>query len=95
MSPKVESESAPLLGTPSGAGEETAAAVDASVRGLIDTAFHNAVLILTANRALSEKTAALLLAKETLSAEELRAVAEQVSPMRRLPVKTGLTVAVG
>jgi len=106
MDPKLgqvsyEPETAPLLGTPSGAdwrprhyGEETAAAIDIAVRGLIDTAFKNAVTILTANRALLEKAAAELLAKETLSADDLRAVAEQVSPALPVtPPKAGLSIA--
>ena len=105
MEPKLgqvsyEPESSPLLGTPSGAdwhprryGEETAAVIDAAVRGLIDTSFQNAVTILTANRALLDKAAAQLLAKETLTADDLRTVAELVSPVHSAPPRTGLTVA--
>jgi cell division protease FtsH len=82
-----EPETAPLLGPPNGVdwhprryGEETATAIDSAVRSLIDTAFENAAALLTANRTLLEKVAKILLAKETLSADDLRAVAEQVSP---------------
>jgi len=106
MDPKLgqvsyEPDTTPLLGTPGGAdwhprryGEETAASIDTSVRGLIDVAFQNAVVILTANRALLDKAAMELLAKETLSAEDLRAVAEQVSraPSGTTP-KTTLSIA--
>jgi cell division protease FtsH len=107
MDPKLgqvsyEPDTTPLLGTPGGAdwhprryGEETAAAIDTSVRGLIDAAFQNAVVILTANRALLDKAAIELLAKETLSADDLRAVANQVSragPAAPKP-KTNLSIA--
>ena len=108
MEPKLgqvsyEPESAPLLGTPNGAdwhprryAEETAAAIDASVRGLIDTAFQSAVTILTANRALLDKAATQLLASETLSADDLRPIAELVSPATRPgPPKAGLSIAGG
>jgi len=81
-----EPEAAPLLGAPGGSdwrprryGEATATAIDTAVRGLIDTAFQKAVAILTTNRVLLIQAAAELLAKETLSALELRAVAEKLS----------------
>jgi cell division protease FtsH len=106
MDPKLgqvsyEPDTTPLLGTPGGAdwhprryGEETATAIDTSVRDLIDAAFQNAVAILTANRALLDKVAIELLAKETLSADDLRAVAEQVTraPPGTTP-KTLLSIA--
>ena len=91
MDPKLgqvayEPEPAPLLGAPTGMewqprryAEETAAAIDSAVRGLIDTAFKRAVGILTANRALLDKAAAVLLAKETLAGDDLRAIAEHIS----------------
>ena len=108
MDPKLgqvsyEPETSPLLGTPSGMdwqprryGEETAAAIDAAVRGLIEAAFRSAVTILTANRTLLDKAAVQLLAKETLSGDELRIVADQVSPAVPAtppPPKTGLSIA--
>jgi cell division protease FtsH len=106
MDPKLgqvsyEPDTSPLLGTPGGAdwhprryGEDTAAAIDISVRGLIDTAFQNAMAILTANRKLLDKAAAQLLAKETLSADDLGAVAELVSrvPPGSIP-KSPLSIA--
>jgi cell division protease FtsH len=106
MDPKLgqvsyEPDTSPLLGTPGGAdwhprryGEETAAAIDISVRDLIDTAFQNAMAILTVNRTLLDKVAAQLLAKETLSADDLRAVTELVSAAPPVtPLKAGLSIA--
>ena len=98
-----ETESAPLLGTPAANewhprwyAEETAAAMDSSVRGLIDAAFRNAVTILTSNRVILDKAAAELLAKETLSGDDLRAVAEQVSPAAAAKSNNaGLSIAAG
>ncbi len=82
-----EAESAPLLGVPGGVdwrprryGEETAAAIDAAVRELIETAFQKAVSILAANRALLARAAGDLLVKETLSGAELLNVAGQLVP---------------
>jgi cell division protease FtsH len=81
-----EPEAAPLLGGPEGAdwrprryGEETATAIDAAVRGLIDSAFQKAIAVLTTNRALLSQAATELLAKETFSAAELRTVAEKLT----------------
>ncbi|MCZ8547953.1 ATP-dependent zinc metalloprotease FtsH [Mesorhizobium qingshengii] len=81
-----EPEAAPLLGGPEGAdwrprryGEQTAAAIDAAVRGLIDSAFQKAIAVLTTNRALLGQAATELLAKETFSAAELRTVAEKLT----------------
>lgn len=94
MDPKLgqvayEPEPAPLLGVPSGAewrprhyGEQTADAIDAGVRGLIDSAFKNAVSILDANRDLLDRAAQELLAKETISGDDLRSVAEKLTPWR-------------
>ncbi len=81
-----EPEAAPLLGGPEGAdwrprryGEQTAAAIDAAVRGLIDSAFHMAITVLTTNRALLSQAAEDLLAKETFSAAELAMVAGKLT----------------
>jgi cell division protease FtsH len=89
-----EPDAAPLMGVPGGAdwrprryGEGTAAAIDTAVRGLIDDAFQKAVAILTTNRSLLSQTATELLAKETFSAEELRAVAEKLF-RKNIPEKT-------
>lgn len=92
MDPKLgqvvyEPEASPLLGMPAGTdwrprhyGDETAGAIDTAVRGLVDNAFRRAVAILTANRPLLDKAAADLLAKETLSGDDLLDVAKRVSP---------------
>ena len=81
-----ETDPAPLLGMPAGAdwrprhyGEQTADAIDAAVRELVDGAFQRATAILAANRAILERTAAELLAKETLSGEQLKALARDLS----------------
>jgi cell division protease FtsH len=92
MDPKLgqvayEPEAASLLGAPGGAdwhprryGEETAATIDNAVRQLIETAFAKALAILTAHRALLSQAAATLLAKETMSADDLQAVAKKLLP---------------
>jgi cell division protease FtsH len=70
-------------------GEATAGAIDAAVRALTDQAFEAAVGILTANRVLLDETAKDLLAKETLSPEDLAAIAS------RLPGKAEPTRVAG
>jgi cell division protease FtsH len=87
MDPKLgpvayEPEMSPLLGMPSGAdwrprhyGEATAAAIDAAVRGLLDTAFGRAVTILRRNRDILDTGAAALLAKETMVHDDLERLA--------------------
>ena len=95
-----ESEPAPLLGAPSAIewqprryAEETAAAIDTSVRDIIDTAFRSAVAILTANRSLLDAAAVSLQSKETLSGDDLRSVAQRVSPaVPAKSAKTGLAI---
>jgi cell division protease FtsH len=93
MDPKLgqvayEPETAPLLGMPAGAdwrprhyGEKTADAIDTAVRGLVDTAFQKAVSILTVNRSLLDRAANDLLSKETMSGDDLRALAEKLAPV--------------
>ncbi len=83
MDPKLgpvayEPEVSPLLGMPGGAdwrprryGEETAAAIDMAVRGLLDEVFGRAVTILRRNRDLLDTGAAALLTKETMSRDDL------------------------
>ena len=92
MDPKLgqvayEPESASFPGMPGGAdwrprhyGEETATAIDTAVRGLIETAFQKAVSILTTNRPLLDRAATDLLAKETMSGDDLRSVAGKLVP---------------
>ncbi len=81
-----ETQSQHVMETPGGDwsqrhyGEQTADAIDAAVRSLIDHAFKRAVSILTANRALLDSTAADLLAHETLGPEELAPIAAHLIP---------------
>ncbi|KWF26707.1 cell division protein FtsH [Burkholderia diffusa] len=86
MDPKLgqvayEPENTSALGMPTGSewhprqyAEQTAAAIDAAVRELIEVAFRKAVSILTANRTLLDRAAHDLLAKETMSGEDLQAL---------------------
>jgi cell division protease FtsH len=79
-----ETEAAPMLGVqgadwqPRRYGEETAEAIDAAMRRLIDEAFKQAQGILTANRGLLVSSAKSLLGSETLGQEQLHEIAEQV-----------------
>jgi cell division protease FtsH len=59
-------------------GEATADAIDVAIRRLIDEAFRQAQEILAANKGLLLESAAELLAKETLSEEELRPFATRL-----------------
>ncbi len=62
-------------------GEATAHAVDRAVRELVDRAFAQASTVLQKNRALLDRTAAALLATETLNEPEIeRLKAEIVAP---------------
>jgi len=54
--------------------DETASAIDAEVRRIVDAAFDRTVGILTERRALLDRTARRLLEKETLDAAELAAL---------------------
>jgi cell division protease FtsH len=67
-------------------GEATAHAVDRAVRELVDRAFAQASAILEKNRALLDRTAAALLATETLSEPDIaRLKQEIVAPPAVLP----------
>jgi cell division protease FtsH len=76
-----EAEASPFLGVPGGVpkprefSEETAREIDAAVKGFVDRAFAQAVQILTEKRAVLERGAQLLLQKETLNEDDLRALA--------------------
>ena len=76
-----EAEASPFLGVPGGVpkprefSEETAREIDAAVKGFVDRAFAKAVQILTDKRAVLERGAHLLLQKETLNEDDLRALA--------------------
>ncbi|MDX2241268.1 MAG: ATP-dependent zinc metalloprotease FtsH3 [Leptolyngbyaceae cyanobacterium bins.302] len=52
--------------------EETAAAIDDEVRNLVDQAYRRAKAVLTQNRAVLDRLAAMLVEKETVDAEELQ-----------------------
>ncbi|HEY9736015.1 MAG TPA: cell division protein FtsH, partial [Trichocoleus sp.] len=54
--------------------EETAAAIDAEVRQLVDEAYTRAKRVLTENRHVLDKLADMLVEKETVDAEELQYV---------------------
>src|SRR6516164_5795232 len=58
--------------------EDTAHAVDAAVRKLVDQAFDQATAILRKNRALLDRTAAALLETETLGEPEIERVKQQI-----------------
>ena len=53
--------------------------IDAGVKAILDEAFARALGTLTANRKLLESTAADLLERETLSAEDLEPVRQQLT----------------
>lgn len=65
----------PMLQTVRKYSEETAREIDRAVRDLVDRAFRRAREILDANRNLLDESANLLLERETLAEEELRAFA--------------------
>jgi cell division protease FtsH len=68
-----------------GFGEATAHAVDRAVRELVDRAFAQATAILQKNRALLDRTAAALLATETLSEPEIERLKLEIVAPRALP----------
>jgi len=61
-------------------GEETAARIDAAVRDLVRDASTRAGVLLARNRALLERTAQDLLARETFSEEDLQTIRAGVQP---------------
>jgi cell division protease FtsH len=104
MDPKLgqvayEPEAAPFLGggdewRPRRYGEATADAIDMAVRELIDNAFKTAVEILTPNRALLDEAAKGLLAKETFSTEDLKKIANGLSPSGQPQTAAGAGAAI-
>lgn len=76
-----ETEQNPWLGVPSGGhgprdfSEETAREIDTAVKALVDRAFDKATTMIAARRSLLERGAEALLEKETLMADDLRALA--------------------
>jgi cell division protease FtsH len=59
----------------------TAAAVDRAVRDLVDRAFAVATAVLQRNRDLLDRTAAALLATETLSEPEIQQLKREIQPV--------------
>ena len=66
-------------------GEETATAIDEAVRDLVDGAYASARAILTANEKGLREAARALLAKETMTADEIVAITGPLSPPAALP----------
>ena len=75
--------------------EETAEAVDRSVRGLIERAFAAATSILQRNRALLDRTAAALLNTETLGEAEIEQLKREIQPVPGLLPPPPVAVAAG
>jgi cell division protease FtsH len=81
-----ESEASQFLATPGGGlksrefSEETAREIDNAVKELVDRAFAKAVKILTDKRAALERGAQLLLQKETLIEDDLKALQAASAP---------------
>jgi|SRR5579872_822579 len=69
----------PRSGQPREFSDETDRLIDHAVRDLVGHALERAVAIVTANRAVHEKTAELLLQKETLEEEDIEALRSQVA----------------
>jgi cell division protease FtsH len=83
-----ERERPPILGTPAQPNpyarefsDETERLMDHAIRGLIGQAFDRAIEILNAHRAVHEKTAQLLLQKETLEEDDITALRAQIAPV--------------
>jgi len=60
--------------------EETAREIDKEVEGLLEESYHRTKQILTAHRPLLDEIANLLLAKEVLEGEELKALLSKARP---------------
>jgi len=82
-----ERERQPMLGTPAAQGwharefsDETERLMDHAVRDLVGHAFDRAIEILNAHQSVHEKTAQLLLQKETLEEEDIVALRVQIVP---------------
>jgi cell division protease FtsH len=74
--------------------EETAARIDVAVSELIEAAFDNATSILEMHRQTLDETAKLLLAKETLTADELPSVKPYKSASADLSTSIAASVVV-
>jgi cell division protease FtsH len=80
-----ERERPPVLGTPVAQApyarefsDETERLMDHAIRGLVGHAFDRAIEILNAHRSVHEKTAKLLLQKESLEEEDIAALRAQI-----------------
>ena len=60
--------------------DETERLMDHAIRGLVGHAFDQAIEILTRHRSVHEKTAELLLQKETLEQDDIAALRTQIMP---------------
>jgi cell division protease FtsH len=88
-----ERERPPMLGTPAQPNpyarefsDETERLMDHAIRGLVDQAFDRATEILNAHRSVHQRTAELLLQKETLEEDDIAALQAQiVSPEANTP----------
>jgi cell division protease FtsH len=83
-----ERERPPVLGTPAQPNpyarefsDETERLMDHAIRGLVGHAFDRAVEILSAHRTVHEKTAQLLLQKETLEEDDIASLRAQIAPV--------------
>src|ERR1700758_3630593 len=61
--------------------DETERLMDHAIRGLVGQAFDRAIEILSAHRSVHEKTAQLLLQKETLEEDDIAALRAQIAPV--------------
>jgi cell division protease FtsH len=82
-----ERERQPMLGPPAAQGwharefsDETERLMDHAVRDLVGHAFDQSIEILNAHRLVHEKTAQLLLQKETLEEEDIAALRAEIAP---------------
>jgi cell division protease FtsH len=82
-----ERERPPMLGTPAQPNpyarefsDETERLMDHAIRGLVDRAFDRATEILNAHRSVHQRTAELLLQKETLEEDDIAALRAQIVP---------------
>jgi cell division protease FtsH len=73
--------------------EDTAEAVDRAVRALVDHAFALAFAVLQRNRALLDRTAAALLATETLDEPEIEELKREILPVPDLLPAPAQTIA--
>jgi cell division protease FtsH len=80
-----ERERPPMLGTQPNPyarefSDETERLMDHAIRGLVDQAFDRATEILNAHRSVHQRTAELLLQKETLEQDDIAALRAQIVP---------------